>query len=79
VRQSISFAGNIGAVNFIAGMIATLLTATMAHPAVYLFVNTGSGQCPMSLDNGGTIGGVATYVLMPGAAVEFQFDGANLN
>jgi len=78
VRQNISFVGNIQCVNFIAGMFATLLTATMATNAVYLFVNTGSGTVPMSLDNNGTTGGLQIYNLRPGQAIEFAFNSPNL-
>ena len=79
VRQNISFAGNIQVVNFIAGMIANLLSATLTNTVVYLFMNTGAGVVPLSLDNGGKIGGVAIYNLRPGQAIEFTFNGTNLS
>jgi len=79
VRQKISFANNIQCVNFVAGMIANLQSATLTNTAVYLFVNTGSGVVNLILDNGGTVGGVAIYNLMPGQAIEFAFNGTNLS
>jgi hypothetical protein len=79
VRQNISLANNIQCVNFVAGMIANLLSATLTNTAVYLFMNTGSGVVPLSLDNGGTVGGLAIYNLKPGAAIEFAFNGTNLS
>jgi hypothetical protein len=75
----ISFAGNIAAVNFIAGCNAILQTATMNATAVYLFVNTQPGPVTLALDNGGTVGGQAIYILAFGAPVEFQFNGINLS
>ncbi len=78
-RKSISFAGNIQAVNFIAGVNAILQSATLIQSAVYLFVNTQPGVVTLALDNGGTIAGQSTpYVLAFGAPIEFAFDGTNL-
>jgi hypothetical protein len=80
VIKPISFAGNIQVVNFIAGVFANLQSATLSVNTTYLFVNTGSGNVPMFLDNGGQINGqVGPYNLVPGTAIEFQWDGANLN
>ena len=78
VAKSVSFVGNIQVVNFVAGMIANLQSATLTNTAVYLFVNTGSGVVNLILDNGGTVGGVAIYNLMPGQAIEFAFNGTSL-
>ncbi len=78
VRQNISFANNTQCVNFIAGMIANLLSATLTNTAVYLFMNTGSGVVPLTLDNGGTVGGLQIYNLRPGQAIEFTFNSPNL-
>ncbi len=78
--KSISFAGNIQAVNFIAGVNAILQSATLTSNAVYLFVNSQPGVVTLRLDNGGTIAGQSTpYVLAFGAPIHFQFDGTNLN
>jgi hypothetical protein len=79
VTKSVSFANNIQCVNFVAGMIANLQSATLTNSAVYLFVNTGSGVVNLILDNGGTVGGLAIYNLKPGAAIEFGFNGTNLS
>jgi hypothetical protein len=79
-RKSISFAGNIQAVNFISGVNAILQSATLTKNAVYLFVNTQPGVVTLSLDNGGLVAGQSTpYVLAFGAPIHFQFDGTNLN
>lgn len=78
--QSISFAGNIQAVNFIAGVNAILLSATLIRNASYLFVNSQPGGVTLTLDNGGTINGQTTpYILGFGTPIEFQFDGTNLS
>ena len=79
VNQTVSFANNIQCVNFIAGMFATLLSATLVPNTVYLFVNSGGGAVPMNLDSGGSIGGGLTYTLKSGTAVQFLFDGINLS
>jgi len=79
VQKSISFSGNVQVVNFIAGMIANLQSATLTNNAAYLFVNTGSGVVNLILDNSGTVGGVAIYNLMPGQAIEFAFNGTSLS
>jgi len=86
LKKSISFAGNIQAVNFITGMNAILQSATLTTNAIYLFIKTTpdafnqSGVVTLVLDNGGTINGQATpYILAFGAPIEFQFDGTNLN
>src|SRR6266478_9764539 len=80
LKKSISFAGNIQAVNFIAGVNAILQSATLTSNAVYLFVNSQPGVVTLRLDNGGTIAGQSTpYVLAFGAPIHFQFDGTNLN
>jgi hypothetical protein len=78
VQKNISFAGNIQVVNFIAGVFAILQSATLAKNGFYLFVNTCPANIPMSLDSGGTVGGLATYILQPGQAIKFLFDGTNL-
>jgi len=78
VRQNISLA-NIQCLNFVAGMIANLQSATLTNSAIYLFVNTGSGVVNLILDNGAAIGGVAIYNLKPGAAIEFAFNGTSLS
>jgi hypothetical protein len=78
--KSVSFAGNIAAVNFIAGVNAVLQTATMTKTAVYLFLNSQPGVVTLTLDNGGLIAGQsAPYVLAFGAPIEFSFDGTNLS
>jgi hypothetical protein len=78
--KSISFTGNIAAVNFIAGVNAVLQTATMTNTATYLFLNSQPGVVTLTLDNGGKINGQTTpYILAFGAPIEFQFDGTNLN
>jgi len=78
-NKSISFAGNIQCVNFIAGVNAILQTGTLITNSVYLFVNTGSGTVVLTLDNGGNIGALPTYNLAPGAVVEFQYNGTSLS
>ena len=79
-KKSISFAGNIQAVNFISGVNAILQSATLTKNAVYLFVNTQPGVVTLALDNGGTVAGQSTpYVLGFGAPIEFAFDGTNLS
>jgi hypothetical protein len=78
--KTISFAGGIGCLNFIAGVNAVLQTATMTSNAVYLFVNTQPGTVALQLDNGGSIAGQTTpYVLAFGAPVRFLFNGTNLS
>jgi hypothetical protein len=77
--KSVSFANNIQCVNFIAGMSALLQSATLTKNALYLFVNTGSGRVTLALDNGGTVGTLATYILVSGQVIEFFFDGTNLS
>jgi hypothetical protein len=67
---------NIQAVNFIAGVNAILKSATIKGPL--LFVNTQPGVVTLVLDNGGTVGGQATYVLAFGAPIKFGWDGTNL-
>ena len=47
--------------------------------SVYLFVNSQPGVVTLQLDNGGTVGGQAIYVLAFGAPIKFQFDGTNLS
>jgi hypothetical protein len=76
--KSISLAG-VQCVNFICGLIATLESATLITNTTYLLVNTGSGGVSLSLDNGGTVGGLGNFILKPGAVVELQFDGTNLS
>jgi hypothetical protein len=44
-----------------------------------LIVATGSQPANLSLDNGGTITGLATYFLTPGDFLAVSFDGTNLN
>lgn len=67
-------------VNFQTGAIAVVLQrASLVSSATYLFVNTSNrGVVALSLDNGGTIGGLAVYSLVPGQATTFTFDGTNL-
>ncbi len=77
--KSISLAGNIQAVNFIAGVNAVLQSASLARTASYLFVNTQPGVVTLALDNGGTVGGQAVYTLAFGVPIEFAFDGTNLS
>jgi hypothetical protein len=77
--KPISFAGNIQCVNFINPVAALLLSATLIQTASYLFVNTGLGKATLTLDNGGTVGGLPTFILASGQAIEFQFDGQNLS
>jgi hypothetical protein len=77
--KSISLAG-VQCINFICGLSALLQSATLITNTTYLFVNTGSGAVSLSLDNSaGTIGGLGTYILRPGAVVELQYDGTNLS
>jgi hypothetical protein len=67
-------------VNFQTGAIAVVLQRASLVNATYLFVNTSNrGVVALSLDNGGTIGGLAVYNLVPGQATTFTFDGTNLN
>ncbi len=44
-----------------------------------LIVATGGVTATIELDNGGTIAGLAPYVLNPGTVLEVVYDGTNLN
>ena len=77
--KSISFAHNIQCINFINPVSALLQSATLTANVFYLFANTGLGQVTLALDNGGTVGTLATYILVSGQIVEFFFDGTNLS
>jgi len=79
ITKSINMTG-ILAVNFIAGMNAILQSATLpSGTATLLFLNSQPGVVNLSLDNGGTIGGLSIYLLQFGAPALFQWSGTNLS
>jgi hypothetical protein len=71
-------AANIfGGLNPVQGPVVTIDAATLVTTQTIVFVNTGMKPVVLRLPNGGTVGGVSDYVLMPGN-VTFQFNGTNL-
>ena len=75
--KSLNLTG-IQAVNFIAGVKAVIQSATLTNGPV-LFVNTQPGVVTLQLDNGGTVGGQAIYVLAFGTPVMFSLANGNLS
>lgn len=70
-------AGTVQCVNFISPVAAILQSATMTKGANYYFFQTGGiGSTTLTLDNGGTVGGVSAYNLS--GSIQFVYDGTNL-
>jgi hypothetical protein len=65
-------------VNFTVGGAFLIQGASLTLNQQVKFIQTGgTGGIFLRLDNGGTIGGQATYTLT-GSPVQFRFDGTNL-
>ena len=56
-----------------------LQSASLVNTQTLLIVATGGVGAVLSLDNGGTIAGLATYLLAPGDFLSVSYDGTNLN
>jgi|SRR6516162_3529307 hypothetical protein len=66
-------------VNVIGNFNIVLQSASLVNGQELFTVATGGVPANLSLDNGGQIGGLATYYLTPGDFLLVVFDGTNLN
>jgi hypothetical protein len=75
----VSLPSGTSCVNIIGRFNVVLAAANVVPNQSLLIVATGSQPANLSLDNGGTITGLATYFLTPGDFLAVSFDGTNLN
>ena len=66
-------------INIIGKFNVVLRSASLVTNQTLLIVATGGVPANLSLDNGGTIATLATYLLAPGDFLSVSFDGTNLN
>jgi hypothetical protein len=75
----LSLPSGTACVNIIGRFNVVLQSASLVTNQTLLVVATGGVPANLSLDNGGTIAGLATYFLTPGDFLSASFDGVNLN
>lgn len=77
-KSTVSVAG-IYVLNLLAGVLATIQSASLVSSQKLLILATGGTQASVKLDSNGTIGGASVAIIQPGTFTIFQFDGTNLN
>jgi hypothetical protein len=75
----LSLPSGTACVNIIGKFNVVLQSASLVTNQTLLIVATGGVPANLSLDNGGTIATLATYLLAPGDFLSVSFDGTNLN